>query len=32
MADPAGADHSDHRLGKARPARGCFGREDQGAV
>lgn len=32
MADLAGADHFDHRLGKARPARGGTGREDQGAV
>ena len=32
MADPAGVDHTDYRLGKARPARGGTRREDQNAV
>ena len=32
MADPAGADHSDHRLGKAGPARGGARRKGQGSV
>ena len=32
MAHFAGADHLDHRLGKAGPARGGTGREDQGSV
>ena len=32
MADPAGADHLDHRLGKARLAGSGTGREDQGSI
>ncbi len=32
MADPAGADHPDYRLGKVGFARGGTGREDQGFI
>jgi len=32
MADPAGVDHTDYRLGKARLARGSSGREGQGSI
>lgn len=32
MADPAGADHIDYRLGKVGFARGGTGRKDQNAI